>query len=171
MSEDAWLNRLADAAETEGREGAISMEEMTAEVLRSEPTVYIVFQGYRGYPSSVDDVFANEADANAYAAVHNDSPDLLGDPFFVAPIRLRTGPVDMRPFYSLSWAPEAVHFNKGEPYLSVTAEEFEPRDVRFNWNTALDPHLLVDGWDRDEVLRVGAEQRAEYLREHPDSRG
>ncbi|WP_455357470.1 type II toxin-antitoxin system Phd/YefM family antitoxin [Streptomyces sp. SYSU K217416] len=32
-AEDAWLNRLADAAEAEGREGSMSLEEMAAELL------------------------------------------------------------------------------------------------------------------------------------------
>lgn len=34
--EDAWLNRLADEAEAEGREGSISLEEMAA-LLGADP--------------------------------------------------------------------------------------------------------------------------------------
>lgn len=34
QAEDAWLNRLADEAETEGRDGSVSLEEMAA-TLRS----------------------------------------------------------------------------------------------------------------------------------------
>jgi prevent-host-death family protein len=34
--EEAWLNRLADEAEAEGREGSITLEEMAA-LLRSQP--------------------------------------------------------------------------------------------------------------------------------------
>ncbi|MFI6401016.1 hypothetical protein [Streptomyces sp. NPDC050548] len=37
QAEDAWLNGLADKAETEGRDGSVSLEEMTA-VLRSRST-------------------------------------------------------------------------------------------------------------------------------------
>ena len=35
QAEDAWLNSLADEAEAEGRDGSVSLEEMTA-VLRSD---------------------------------------------------------------------------------------------------------------------------------------
>jgi prevent-host-death family protein len=34
QAEDSWLNRLADEAETEGRDGSVSLEEMAA-LLRS----------------------------------------------------------------------------------------------------------------------------------------
>ncbi|WP_083922128.1 type II toxin-antitoxin system Phd/YefM family antitoxin [Nocardiopsis halotolerans] len=35
-AEDAWLNRLADEAEEEGREGSVSLEEMARELARGE---------------------------------------------------------------------------------------------------------------------------------------
>jgi hypothetical protein len=34
-AEDAWLNRLADEAESEGREGSVTLEEMAA-LLRAQ---------------------------------------------------------------------------------------------------------------------------------------
>ncbi|WP_435108757.1 type II toxin-antitoxin system Phd/YefM family antitoxin [Nocardiopsis synnemataformans] len=35
-AEDAWLSRLADEAEEEGREGSVSLEEMARELAREE---------------------------------------------------------------------------------------------------------------------------------------
>ncbi|KOX17109.1 type II toxin-antitoxin system Phd/YefM family antitoxin [Nocardiopsis sp. NRRL B-16309] len=36
VAEDAWLNRLADEAEEEGRNGAVSLEEMARELAQGE---------------------------------------------------------------------------------------------------------------------------------------
>lgn len=36
IAEDMWLNRLADEAEEEGREGSVSLEEMARELAQGE---------------------------------------------------------------------------------------------------------------------------------------
>lgn len=37
LAEDAWLNRLADEAESEGQEGSVSLDEMAAALRTARP--------------------------------------------------------------------------------------------------------------------------------------
>lgn len=127
--------------------------------------VYIATSGcYSDY--SIDNVFLNEEDAQAYAALNSDAG--------VESYELHEGPVERRVRYRLTWWPH-IEDRKGGSYAAANPNEFSytedydpDRKLSHRWETrSVGPFteaiLHVEGWDRQDVLKVYSEQRAVHL--------
>jgi hypothetical protein len=87
---------------------------------------------------------------------------------------LTEGPADVRPRYILQWIP-AIPDRKTSgtalenPYVHSYDQDFDSgvRPIFHHWYESAQPgpppRLLVEGWDRERVMKVYSEQRAQYL--------
>jgi len=130
--------------------------------------VYVATHGqYSDY--RICHVFRNREDAEAYADSDN-----------VEEYELLEGPVERRAWHRLYWHagqpdqdPGGVR--AGNPWMFSDHHDFDgdPRRVEHKWTSrravnaddvVFDmPVLTVEGWDRDRVLKVYSEQRAQHL--------
>jgi len=123
-------------------------------------TVYLATAGeYSDY--RVCHVFARREDAEAYAG----SDD-------VKEMELQEGPVEMRIWYRLWWWPDRPDQEKGDGLRSSNPVIYgderrdfdgDPRHAEHSWDHSLRNVLSVEGWNRDQVLKVYSEQRAQYI--------
>ena len=128
--------------------------------------VYVTSAGeYSDY--RITNVFRNREDAEAYVRDH-------GDESAVEEYELREGPVERRNWYTYYWnADQPDHgrdgIRMGNPWeYGPDARDFDgdPRHVRHHWTRPPAGHanvLRIEGWDRDRVLKVYSEQRAQEL--------
>jgi len=123
--------------------------------------VYLATSGeYSDY--GVCHAFSRREDAEAYP---------LGDD--VLELEVHDGPVEVRFWYEMSWVPrwpdrESDGLTAANPYISSEQRDFDgdERHVRHEWDgphAANGPWLTVQGWDKQVVLKVYGEQRAQYL--------
>jgi hypothetical protein len=123
--------------------------------------VYLATSGeYSDY--RVQHVFTRREDAEEYP---------LGDD--VEERELRDGPVEVRFWHALIWRanhPDEVarDFCAANPYQSEECRDFDgrPGHIQHHWAGPPErtgPILYVEGWDREGVLKVYSEQRAQHL--------
>ena len=120
--------------------------------------IYLATAGeYSDY--RVRHAFAREEDAEAYP---------LGDD--VLELEVHDGPVDVRYWYDLDWdtregdSRQVMGEPIGNPYISqpeLRDFDGDERHVQHTWSGGI--HLNVQGWDRDLVMKVYSEQRAQFL--------
>lgn len=129
--------------------------------------VYIATSGsYSDY--RIDNVFLREEDAKAYAQGKGDEGGW--DEYEV-----HEGPVERRPWYCLTWCPHLEDRKGGSgvvanPFMTDYVQDYDPalklcHEWGKTWN--YDPELRhdvlkVEGWDKQDVLKVYSEQRAQY---------
>lgn len=120
--------------------------------------IYLATSGdYSDY--RVRHVFARKEDAEAYA---------LGDD--VEEFEVQEGPVEVRPWHELMWWPDrpdrqAGEFTGANPLVySAGRRDYDgnARHVDHRWNDAR-TCLEVEGWERERVMKVYSEQRAQHL--------
>lgn len=100
--------------------------------------------------------FTRREDAEAYP---------LGD--HVEELELRPGPVEVRYWYDLDWRADRpdsqeAPFAMGNPTVDSELRDFDgdERRAEHRWSAQW---LNVQGWDRDHVMKVYSEQRAQYV--------
>lgn len=133
--------------------------------------VYVTTAGsYSDY--RITNVFRNPEDADAYVRDHDSDGG-------VEEYELREKPVERRAWHSLYWNAGRPDAGRSPGRMSNPWESDEPRDyddnprhVEHHWHTQravsedgpFDMRVLrVEGWDRDRVLKVYSEQRAQEL--------
>ena len=130
--------------------------------------VFIATSGeYSDY--RIDHVFLNEEDAATYAQTKNDVG--AWDEYEV-----REGPIERRAFYCLSWWPHQADSRTtsgtlANPYVTDYVQDYDPNfklkhEWGKSWHYDEDQRkdvLKVEGWDKQGVLKVYSEQRAQYL--------
>jgi hypothetical protein len=122
--------------------------------------VYVVTSGeYSDY--HIVRIFLNQADANAYQ---------LGDD--VSEWDVAEGPVEVRNWYQLCWwphRPDAEGRDDPNPWWRNESRDFDDneRACTHRWHEAPGTDrftsLTIQGWDRERILKVYSEQRAQYL--------
>lgn len=118
--------------------------------------IYLATRGeYSDY--RVCHAFARREDAESYK---------LGDD--VEEFEVRSGPVEVRYWYELDWDARKADTYGGHggfaanPYVDSELRDFDgdERRAEHTWSGAC---LNVQGWDKDLVLKVYSEQRAQFL--------
>ena len=127
--------------------------------------VYLATSGeYSDY--HIRRVFARKEDADGYE---------LADE--VEEWQVTEGPVEVRDWHTFlwsAWIPDrektpAASANPGWAYSDRRDFDGKPRRVEHLWHTtAYGQQLRVSGWDRQAIMKVYSEQRAQYLAEHAD---
>lgn len=124
--------------------------------------VYVATSGdYSDY--RIMHVFARREDAEAYEGADR-----------VEEYELREGPVEMRTWYTLIWNPGQPDRDQAEgvrgpnPWMFGSREDFDGdlRRAGHQWDGPpgrTGPVLTVKGWERERVLKVYSEQRAQHL--------
>ncbi len=123
--------------------------------------VYVATSGeYSDY--RICHVFARREDAEDYAGADS-----------VEEYEVRGGPVEMRPWHTLTWNTdlpdrEATSLALANPYEQSWPQDFDgdERKTSHAWNgppQRTGPVLEVQGWDLNRVRKVYSEQRAQYL--------
>lgn len=114
--------------------------------------VYVATSGsYSDY--RIEAVFAREEDARDFE---------LGEHF--EEYEVHEGPLEVRDWWTLRWFPRADSSRDPIPYSSPRAFDGHPNYACHEWNKdAGHPMLVVSGWDRDRVMKVFSEQRAQWI--------
>jgi hypothetical protein len=123
--------------------------------------VYLATEGeYSDY--RVLHAFARREDAEAYEGADR-----------VEEFDLREGPVEMRPWHTLTWNPgigdrERTSSALENPFVQSWPQDFDgdERNVSHAWHgppQLTGPVLHIQGWDLDRIRKVYSEQRAQYL--------
>lgn len=115
--------------------------------------VYVATSGeYSDY--RVQAVFTREQDARDYA---------LADDYLE--LDLHEGPIEVRNWWVLHWYPQGQRGS--EPHLTSRPDDYDghANKIRHEWRTTHQyvPYLHVEGWDKDRILKVYSEQRAQYI--------
>jgi hypothetical protein len=123
----------------------------------SEPkTIYLATRGeYSDY--RVCHAFTRREDAEAYP---------LGDD--VKEMELKDGPVDVREWHHLAWHAnrpdrEASWHAASNPIDWIELRDFDGDERRAEHTWSAMNQLTVEGWDKQLVMKVYSEQRAQYL--------
>ena len=121
--------------------------------------VYLATSGeYSDY--RVQHVFARREDAEAYELATG-----------VEEYELQGGPVEVRVWHILWWNAEQPDAERdgsrlGNPWELTDSRDFDgnPRRAAHDWGRRFGERVLrVQGWDRERVLKVYSEQRAQYI--------
>jgi len=123
--------------------------------------VYLATSGeYSDY--RVGHVFTRREDAEAYP---------LGDD--VEERELRDGPVEVRDWHTVTWRADAPDLpadglRATNPWVTSYLRDFDgrPGHIEHDWAGPPEragPVLAVRGWDREGVMKVYSEQRAQFL--------
>ncbi|HET9968511.1 MAG TPA: hypothetical protein VFQ68_09760 [Streptosporangiaceae bacterium] len=127
--------------------------------------VYVATSGeYSDY--RIAHVFARREDADAYQGADRTEE-----------YEVREGPVEMRPWHTLTWATEipdreATSMALANPFEQSWPKDFDgdERNVSHAWfgpPHRTGPVLQVEGWDLARVRKVYSEQRAQHLAGQP----
>jgi hypothetical protein len=121
------------------------------EVAKPEPTkVYVATSGsYSDY--TVEGVFRNKEDAEAYAL----ADDLLE---FV----LMDGPADVRPYYMATWNERSGDWTNSFDQLYDGNDEVVVQD---GTDYLSNPWIRVTGWDKERVLKALGDRKAALVAE------
>lgn len=123
--------------------------------------VYVATSGeYSDY--RIEHVFARQQDAEAYQGADR-----------VDEYEVRDGPVEMRPWHTITWNPdlgdrEHDSMRLANPLESAWPKDFDgrPEYAAHHWAGPPErtgPVLYVEGWDLQRVRKVYSEQRAQHI--------
>jgi hypothetical protein len=115
--------------------------------------VYIATSGsYSDY--RIEGVFTREEDAGAFE---------LGED--VEEFELQEGPLEVRDWWTLTWYPQGQHGRDPLTHSARRVFDGHPNYARHEWNKTSQfvPFLRVEGWDRERVMKVFSEQRAQHI--------
>lgn len=101
----------------------------------------------------IEAVFTHEEDARDFE-LGEDSEEY----------EVHDGPLEVRDWWTLMWFPQSSHPRDPIPHAKRRAFDGHPNYARHEWRKdGRASYLVVEGWERERVLKVYSEQRAQYI--------